>query len=225
MCIYCGTKKYRKIYENHTGPIPKDVEGRSYEIHHIDGNKQNNHPDNLKCVSIQEHYDIHYEQGDWGACYLIGVKMKLSPEQLSEVATKSNRKQIEDGTHILLSGKIQREQARQQILNGTHPFMRRKDGTSVASDRVKNGTNTFCGPENNRKRIAEKTHNWLGPKNNQRKIEAGTHHLLGPAHNKKRLENGTHPTQIKRTCEHCEKSCGSGQFGRWHGDKCKMKSG
>lgn len=52
MCMYCGTNKYRKIYVNHFGPIPKDITGRSYEIHHIDGNHLNNDPNNLKAVSI-----------------------------------------------------------------------------------------------------------------------------------------------------------------------------
>jgi DNA polymerase III epsilon subunit-like protein len=35
MCIYCNTKNYRKIYENHYAPIGKDNNGRSYDIHHI----------------------------------------------------------------------------------------------------------------------------------------------------------------------------------------------
>jgi hypothetical protein len=30
--------KYRKVWEKINGPIPKDDLGRSYEIHHIDGN-------------------------------------------------------------------------------------------------------------------------------------------------------------------------------------------
>ena len=64
MCIYCGTKHYRKIYQNHVGPIPKDETGRTYEIHHIDGDRENNDPNNLLCVSIKEHYDIHETQGD-----------------------------------------------------------------------------------------------------------------------------------------------------------------
>jgi len=59
MTIY-NTTNYRKIYEQYYGPIPRDEQGRSYEIHHIDGNHSNNDPTNLKCVSIQEHYDIHY---------------------------------------------------------------------------------------------------------------------------------------------------------------------
>ena len=36
-----GVKKpridYRKIYEAHYGPIPKDSDGKTYEIHHLDG--------------------------------------------------------------------------------------------------------------------------------------------------------------------------------------------
>ena len=44
MCIYCGTDKYRKIYEQHHGPIPIDESGRTYDIHHIDGNHFNNDP-------------------------------------------------------------------------------------------------------------------------------------------------------------------------------------
>jgi len=51
---------YRTIYEQYFGKIPKDSQGRSYEIHHLDGNHENNDISNLRCVSIQEHYDIHY---------------------------------------------------------------------------------------------------------------------------------------------------------------------
>ena len=58
---------YRKIYESHFGPIPKEKNGRSYDIHHIDGNHSNNSPENLRAVTIQEHYNIHYEQEDWYA--------------------------------------------------------------------------------------------------------------------------------------------------------------
>ena len=64
MCIYCGTNKYRKIYEHHHGLIPKEENGRTYEIHHIDGNHSNNNPSNLTAVTLQDHYDIHYSQQD-----------------------------------------------------------------------------------------------------------------------------------------------------------------
>lgn len=102
MCIYCGTNKYRKIYENHYGTIPKDNDGRKYEIHHIDGNKQNNNPTNLKCVSIQEHYDIHFSQGDWSACFMMADRMKLSTQEKSILSSKAQRFRVEQGTHHFL---------------------------------------------------------------------------------------------------------------------------
>ena len=37
---------YRKIWETHNGEIPKDTDGRSFEIHHIDGNRNNNSIEN-----------------------------------------------------------------------------------------------------------------------------------------------------------------------------------
>jgi len=82
MTIYPENKKKRphnrvarKAWvELHGRPIPKDENGRSYEIHHIDGNPWNNSKENLVAVSIQEHYDIHERQGDWAACRLIAKK-------------------------------------------------------------------------------------------------------------------------------------------------------
>jgi hypothetical protein len=59
----------------HNGEVPKDEFGRSFDIHHIDGNNKNNDINNLKCVSIQEHYNIHFEQGDQGACHAIRIRM------------------------------------------------------------------------------------------------------------------------------------------------------
>jgi uncharacterized protein YerC len=51
--------RYREKWEKAYGPIPKDNLGRSYDIHHIDGNRRNNSLENLQCVSLQEHYEIH----------------------------------------------------------------------------------------------------------------------------------------------------------------------
>ena len=111
---------YRKIYEENFGKIPTDENGRSYQIHHIDGNRENNDISNLKCVSIQEHYDIHYAQQDWGACYLLGRKMKMSVKELSELARQQQLKLVENGTHNQLGGKYQKE----RVANGTHNFLK-----------------------------------------------------------------------------------------------------
>ena len=51
MCTYCTTKNYRKVYQVHNGPIPIDKNGRRYHIHHIDGDRSNNHYTNLKAAA------------------------------------------------------------------------------------------------------------------------------------------------------------------------------
>jgi hypothetical protein len=68
---------YRKLYESVFGKIPKDDLGRSYEVHHIDGNHNNNSIENLLCVSIEEHYNIHLTQGDFNAANLIATRINL----------------------------------------------------------------------------------------------------------------------------------------------------
>jgi hypothetical protein len=124
MCIYCGTDKYRLIYKNHHGDIPVDETGRKFDIHHIDGNHSNNDPVNLIAVTLKEHYDIHYQQGDFVACYLISRKLKLPNDEYSRLCSLSNMKRLKDGNHNL---------------------MKRTDGTSVASDMVINGTHPLLG--------------------------------------------------------------------------------
>jgi len=121
------------LYEQAHGPIPKDEDGRSYEIHHIDGNRNNNELSNLRCVSIQEHYDIHFAQGDWAACHRIAAKMKLSTELLSELSSKTQLERVRNGTHPLQGGHIHRQMAKE----GRHP----------AQIRSSLGINLFQDPE------------------------------------------------------------------------------
>lgn len=82
---------YRKLWENHYGPIPVDEEGFSYEIHHKDGNHSNDSLDNLQLVSIREHLQIHIDQEDWFAAALIANRLGLGPEYSSELQRGKKR--------------------------------------------------------------------------------------------------------------------------------------
>ena len=88
---------YRKIWEKVNGPIPKDDKGRSFQIHHIDGNNQNNAIENLKCISLEEHYQIHLQQGDIFAASMIYARLQLTEEDRQSINKKigvSNRGKI-----------------------------------------------------------------------------------------------------------------------------------
>jgi HNH endonuclease len=153
------TTEYRRIYIAHFGPIPRESNGRSYEIHHIDGDHTNNDPSNLVAITLQEHYDIHYARGDWGACYLMAVqRMNKTPEELSELASKRNslrnKKLVEEGTHNFLGGYIQKERNRKYLENGTHHLL---------------------GPAQNLKRIQDNNHNFIGPSQNKSMYANGVH--------------------------------------------------
>jgi hypothetical protein len=79
---------YRKIWERVNGPIPKDDKGRSFQIHHVDGNNQNNAIENLKCVSLEEHYQIHLQQGDIFAASMIYARLQLTEEDRQHINKK-----------------------------------------------------------------------------------------------------------------------------------------
>lgn len=136
MCIYCGTPRYRKIYENHYGPIPKDELNRSYEIHHIDGNHSNNDPSNLRAVSLQEHYDVHYAQGDYWASWKIAAKMKMTGEQISALAKQAAAKQLKEGKHPFQNSEMARTVTNNRIARGEHPFL----DPNLNGNRIKAGT-------------------------------------------------------------------------------------
>lgn len=193
MDIY-SISNYRKIWEYCNGPIPKDEMGRSYQIHHIDGNRSNNNIDNLQCVSIQEHYDIHFRQGDKGACLRIGVKLGLSSEKISKLASeagkKSNKIRIEQGTHNFLGGAVQRE----RIKNGTHNLLGK---SNPVYKRIEEGTFHLTSEQNS--------------KTARNRVENGTHPFLG----------SNAPSQIVWNCTICGKQGkGKGNL-TMHTRKCK----
>lgn len=137
------TVNYRKIYENNFGPIPVDEEGRTYDIHHKDGDRTNNDPSNLIALSIRDHYNIHLLQGDYGACSKIKRTMKISPEEVSMLATKGNLKRVADGTHNFLGGKIAKESQQRRVAEGKHHWLSGELQRVSTARRLAEGTHPF----------------------------------------------------------------------------------
>lgn len=170
MSIYLNDPKrvnYRKLWEQYNNcKIPKDATGRTYDIHHIDGNRNNNSKENLYACSIEEHYNIHHNQGDWGACKKIAIKMQMSTEVISELASKAQLKRVEEGTHHFLGGDLQRKNSIKRVEKGTHNFLGR-------SEEIRKW---------NLKRSAEGTHPWKdktrASERNKKLIAEGAHYLL-----------------------------------------------
>ena len=111
---------YRQIWKNHYGPIPKDENGVSYQIHHIDGNRSNNDLSNLMCVSIKEHYEIHLNQGDFAAAHVIKTKM----DKYDSLINWNHKKETKDKISKTLKGHKRSDQSikrqlESKIKNGT----------------------------------------------------------------------------------------------------------
>lgn len=132
-----NNRQYKIIYERHYGPVPRELNGRPYDIHHVDGDHANNDPKNLIAVTVQEHFDIHYSQKDWYACHAIMTRMELSPEMKTELARKSAASRVEDGTHPWQKRPDGTSLASDLVKKGTHHLLKRPDGSSIMSDRVK----------------------------------------------------------------------------------------
>jgi hypothetical protein len=206
---------YRKIYEKHYGFIPKDEEGRTYEIHHIDGNRKNNNIENLIAVSIREHYQIHLDQGDYSSCIKIASRMKMSPENISDLAKKSNKKRIEEKTHNWLGengSQASKERQIKKVIDGTHQWLGKNNPVYAL---LENGTHPFMGKHGSER----------AKKIQRKRVNNGTHHLLGGEIQKisarKRIEENTHHILQKHICPHCGKEGKSPVMFRYHFNRCK----
>ena len=223
---------YRKIWEAAYGEIPYDSAGRRMEIHHIDGNRTNNNLDNLQLLTIAEHYDIHFQRGDWAACQSISNRMSITPAEKSKRCSELANKRVTEGTHHFLDPEFIKKDSERKSQNRrgkNHPLYGKK-----------------MSKETTEKQSAS----------HKKLVEQGIHHLQKDEHKirmraraEKELETGTHPFQqlmtrekINQThsellknnlhafnrpnridpnkimvfCEHCKKEVTKPVFGRFH---------
>lgn len=192
-------RNYRTIYEQHCGPIGKDINGRALEVHHIDGNHNNCDITNLKLVTIEEHYAIHKAQGDYAACAIMSYRMGLSPEETAELSRKARLEQVAAGTHPWQGP----DHNKSLVERGLHPFA----DSQAASQR-------------NLKRVKAGTHNLIkradGSSQSGDRVKAGTHIFVRNNPVAKALANGTHASKIKLSCRFCRKTTSKNQFTKLH---------
>lgn len=125
-------REYIKIYQQHNGEIPRDSQGRSYDIHHIDGDYTNNDISNLMALSIEEHYKLHRAQEDWGAAWAVAKRLKISQQEKSEITSKMNLARVKAGTHW----------SQVASKNGTHPFQNLEFQRKMTAIQLSKGTHT-----------------------------------------------------------------------------------
>jgi len=155
---------YRDIYRKHYGQIPVDENGRSFDIHHVDGRRKNNDPNNLVALRIDDHYMVHWDKGDWAACQRIAARMGKSHEELSELATLANLKHVADGTHPWLGKELHRKWALARSAAGTHPFQTSDVPRQRTLERIANGEHPFLDIEwakaRTQKQLEDGKHPW-----------------------------------------------------------------
>jgi hypothetical protein len=195
MCTYCNTKNYRKIYEYHHGPIPQDEDGRSYDIHHIDGNHSNNEPTNLKALSIQDHYETHKSQGDVKACLIMSARMKIpygEVVRLAKIANKGNNNPMYGKR-----GKLSPHYGKKRPLHSKMLTSRKRPDQSVKMlGNISRTGMTNSSESNEARRIA------CSGKNSPR------YNTKDPMYQ----------------CVYCNRMvAGLGNFNRWHNNNCKSK--
>jgi len=104
---------YRKIWElANNKNIPDGC-----EIHHIDGDKSNNDPSNLKCVTVEEHLQIHLEQEDWGAVQAILARTKSDKNLIKLAASRAQKERYNNGTHNWLIHKDKQKVKVKEMFN------------------------------------------------------------------------------------------------------------
>ncbi len=117
-------QNYRKVWIDHNGPIPKDSSGRSYEIHHLNGDHLDNRIENLALVTIDQHYKIHYDQGDYRACQLIAFRWKeISTDEISRLSSLLANKRVKEKSHNFLDGALQRQTQKKRMSAGIHNYL------------------------------------------------------------------------------------------------------
>ena len=102
--------KYQELWIEHYGEIPREPNGKLYEIHHINGDHDDNRIENLMALTKSEHAKLHAAE-------------KLADGTHIMLGGEIQRRRVANGTHNMLGGEIARELGRKRMADGTHHFL------------------------------------------------------------------------------------------------------
>jgi len=240
---------YRKIWKDAKGPIPKDTFGRSYEIHHINGDHWDNRLENLQCVSIDEHYQIHLSQGDYQAAAAIAKRIRISPEkqkQLDHLAGKQAYK-LKKGFHAFSPeekaihsrkgaqsnrGKLWWNDGTSNRRSPTCPGEGWINGKIPCGSGPKVGSKIGVFWNNGCANVRSEESpgpDWvrgrfLNDEQRKRRSEIAARRVVTQTHKDSITHKLKGRTQAKVQCPHCNRSGGAGPMSRFHFDNCKNRS-
>lgn len=144
---------HRQIWISHHGEIPVDDQGRSYHIHHLDGNPLNNDISNLICLSPEDHYEVHLKQGDYGAAFLLMRNhLSLSKEERSFIVSKANSNRWNNYSESKRQEILSKNQ-QTNINTWSSPELRAKTGSKISTAH-KNRTSAQKAEEGKRRSSA-----------------------------------------------------------------------
>lgn len=219
---------YRKIYEEHYGPIPTDQYGNTYHIHHINGDCTDNQIENLIALSVENHYKLHLEQGDYGAAAILANELGINSSELRRQAVA---KQLAEGRHSSQRAESiakHKETKRKRFESGDNPYATPKFKQQQSERRT--ALNLALAAQN-----MHPSQSADFKKNMSKRIkaaaEAGSLYSQSPEGKqdlKKRtsemVANGTHASQRVYNCPYCGKIGKGNPMLRYHMDACKYKS-
>lgn len=187
-------------------------------VHHIDGNHLNNAPENLLEVSAKEHYRLHFERKDYGACILLAKSAGIEPDELAKIQRLHGLKCKENKTGFH-SDTFERQRHISEIWKKFPPGRKPvTDGQRVLKFKTEDEVEKFISNNSGWRRGLPDSFK-AGLKKTNRRITSEEAKNISL----NRMEKGTHNFITEHTCPHCSKKGKGPMMKRWHFDKCKQK--
>lgn len=185
-------------------------------VHHLDGNPLNNTMENLIALTAEEHYNIHFKQGDYAACILLSESAKISRKDLADLQHKHGLKCFERkiGIHNdSFDRKTHIENIWKKYKPGRKPVT---DGNTILKFKSDTDIDKFLADNPAwRRGVTDSARIGLGM--SKKRLTSEEASIIS----KSRIKNGTHNFLIVYECPHCKKNGKGPMMKRWHFDNCK----